>query len=56
MTVNYASEAAVAAYRRLVEVNLGTASRETQDWLHSEDAQPALRELLAVFPCPETLH
>jgi hypothetical protein len=48
--------ASVQAYLRLLELNLGAWKPDVENWLHSEEASPALRELLAFVPCSPTLH
>jgi hypothetical protein len=49
-------DAAIYAYLRLIEINMASWQPEIAEWLHSEDAEPSLRELLAVVPCSPTRH
>jgi len=49
-------EAAMLAYQRLVQLNLELYKPEVTDWLHSEDAEPALKELLKNVPCLGHVH
>lgn len=46
----------VQAYIKLIELNLAAWKPDVENWLHSEEASPALRELLALVPCSPTLH
>ncbi len=56
MDSTYPTDAMIEAYQRLVQLNLGSWEPEVTDWLHSEDAGPVLRELLAFVPCSSTVH
>jgi hypothetical protein len=56
MVTAYAPEAAIHAYRQLLQLNFESWKPEVYDWLHSEDAEPVLKELLAVVPCSVTIH
>jgi len=47
---------AARAYLELVALNMRLWKPEVADWLHSEDAEAQLKQLLAVVPCPPTLH
>ena len=49
-------EAAVQAYRELLQLNWDSWKPEVAEWLHSEDAEPVLKELLAAVPSPAVLH
>lgn len=49
-------QAAMLAYQQLLQLNWESWKPEVADWLHSEDAEPVLKELLAAVPCPATLH
>lgn len=49
-------DAAVHAYLRLLELNLGSWKPTVAEWLHSEDAEPSLKQLLVLVPCSPTLH
>jgi hypothetical protein len=49
-------EAAIHAYLRLIELNFGSWKPQVAEWLHSEEAEAPLRELLAMVPCSPTLH
>jgi len=44
-------EAVIQAYQRLVQLNLELHKPEVAQWLHSEDAEPALKEMLENVPC-----
>lgn len=46
----------IQAYQRLVQLNLELHKPEVEQWLHSEDAEPALREMLAHLPCLGQIH
>ncbi len=48
--------ASVQAYLRLLELNLTTWKADVETWLHSDEARPELRELLAFVPCSPTVH
>ncbi len=56
MLTAYAPEAVIQAYQRLIQLNMESWKPEVADWLHSEDAEPVLKELLAIVPCSVTLH
>jgi hypothetical protein len=47
---------AIKAYLDLVALNMGSWRPEVAKWLHSEDAEPSLRSLLAAVPCSPTVH
>jgi hypothetical protein len=47
---------AIKAYLELVELNMGSWRPEVAKWLHSEDAEAPLRNLLAAVPCSPTIH
>lgn len=49
-------EAVIQAYLRLVELNLGSWKPQVAAWLHSEEAEPSLKELLIMVPCSPTVH
>ena len=49
-------EAAILAYQRLIQLNLELHKPEVEEWLHSEDAEPALKEMLANVPCMGQIH
>ena len=48
--------ASIEAYRQLMALNLQLYKPEVVDWLHSEEAEPALTQMLLYVPCSETLH
>ena len=48
--------AAVQAYLRLIELNMGSWKPQVAAWLHSQEAEAPLRELLVMIPCSPTLH
>jgi hypothetical protein len=47
---------AIHAYLRLMALNMAAWRPQVAEWLHSEDAEPQLKELLAVVPCSPTIH
>lgn len=49
-------DAAINAYLRLMEINLASWQPQVAEWLHSDDAGPSLKQLLALVPCSPTLH
>ena len=49
-------ETALQAYRQLVSLNLQSWRPEVAEWLHSDDAAPQLKQLLAAVPCSSTVH
>ena len=48
--------AALKAYEELVRLNLDAWKPEVAEWLHSEEAEPALKELLEAVPCSPVMH
>ena len=48
--------ASVEAYRQLMALNLRSWDPEVADWLHSEDAEPVLAQILLHVPCSATHH
>jgi hypothetical protein len=56
MVTGYAPEAVIQAYRRLIQLNMESWKPEVNDWLHSQEAEPVLEELLAMVPCSGTVH
>ncbi len=53
---NMIPAASVEAWRQLVALNLQRYQPEVESWLHSEEAEPVLQQLLANVPCSRTLH
>ena len=51
-----AQQAMLQAYQQLVQLNLTLHKPEVEQWLHSEDAEPALKELLENVPCFGHIH
>ena len=49
-------DAAIQAYLRLMELNLASWRPQIAQWLHSEEAEAPLKELLSLVPCSPTLH
>ena len=49
-------EASIQAYLRLMELNLGSWRPQVAAWLHSQEAEAPLKELLTMVPCSPTLH
>ena len=47
---------ALEAYRQLLALNLGLYKPEVTDWLHSDEAEPVLTQILVNVPCSDTLH
>jgi len=56
MEAGYVTDPRVVAYVRLLELNMTSWKPEIAEWLHSEDAEAPLRELLEAVPCSLTLH
>ena len=53
---NYIQIASVQAFRQLLALNLQLEKPEVNEWLHSEEAEPVLAQILINVPCSETLH
>jgi hypothetical protein len=53
---HYIPAASVEALRQLFELNLQSHKAEVTDWLHSEEAEPVLTQILVNVPCSMTLH
>ena len=49
-------EAVVNAHFQLIAINLGSWKPEVEEWLHSEEAEPSLQQLLAHVPCVPAIH
>jgi hypothetical protein len=49
-------QSAIHAYLELMALNLGSWRPEVAAWLHSADAESALRALLVAVPCSPTVH
>ena len=49
-------DAAIHAYLELMALNMKSWRPEVAEWLHSEDAEAPLRDLLAIVPCSPTIH
>jgi hypothetical protein len=49
-------DAAIQAYLQLIELNLGSWRPQVAEWLHSQEAEAPLKELLIMVPCSPTLH
>lgn len=47
---------ALHAYFKLIELNLAAWKPQVAEWLHSDDAQGQLKELLENVPCSATIH
>ena len=56
MAAGFDAAAAMLAYQRLLHLNWESWKPEVAEWLHSEDAAPVLKDLLAAVPCSVTLH
>jgi hypothetical protein len=50
------NQVAVNAYLELIALNMQLWRPEVADWLHSEAAEQPLLQLLALVPCPSTIH
>ncbi len=48
--------ASIQAYLRLMELNLGSWRPHVAEWLHSEEAEEPLKQLLVMVPCSPTIH
>jgi hypothetical protein len=44
-------QAVIQAYEKLVKLNLELHKPEVEKWLHSDDSQPELKEMLLNLPC-----
>lgn len=53
---NHTPPASVYAWQQLQELNMQLYKPEVTDWLHSEEAQPVLTQILVNVPCSMTLH
>jgi hypothetical protein len=56
MEQEYLDSNAVHAYLELVALNMRVWRPEVAEWLHSEDAEGPLLELLSAVPCSPTIH
>jgi hypothetical protein len=56
METEFLPDASIQAYLRLMALNLGSWKPQVAEWLHSEDAELELKELLAFVPCSPTVH
>jgi hypothetical protein len=55
-TTHQAPQAVILAYQQLIQLNLELYKPEVADWLHSEDAEPVLKEMLVHVPCAGNIH
>ncbi len=46
----------IQAWQQLLQLNLESHKPQVTDWLHSEDAEPVLRQLLVYVPCAGLVH
>jgi len=53
---DYIPAASIEAYRQLLALNFQLWKPEVADWLHSEEAEPVLTQILVNVPCSHTLH
>jgi hypothetical protein len=53
---NMIPAASIEAWQQLMTLNLEGHKPEVADWLHSEEAEPVLQQLLANVPCSITVH
>ena len=56
MDAAYLPDEAVHAYLKLIELNMTSWKPQVAEWLHSEGAEPSLKQLLAIVPCSPTVH
>lgn len=49
-------KAVMQAYQKLVRLNLELHKPEVEQWLHSDDSQPELKEMLENLPCLGEIH
>jgi hypothetical protein len=56
METQHLNAAAIHAYLELIELNMRSWRPEISEWLHSEASAEPLARLLAVVPCPATMH
>jgi hypothetical protein len=54
--IDASGAAVMRAWQQLLQLNLESWKPEVAEWLHSEEAQPELREFLALVPCSMTIH
>jgi len=47
---------AVNAWYQLMQLNLTSHQPKVVEWLHSEDADPVLKQLLVHVPCAGAVH
>lgn len=52
----FGPQAALMAWQQLMLLNLESWKPEVAEWLHSEAAEPVLRDLLSAVPCPAVIH
>jgi len=55
-TTNQVPQAVILAYQQLIQLNLELYKPEVANWLHSEEAEPALKEMLVNVPCAGNIH
>jgi hypothetical protein len=48
--------AVIQAYQKLLKINFELHKPEVRAWLHSEDSQPELKEMLENLPCLSEIH
>ncbi len=53
---DYIPAASLEAWRQLYALNMQMNKPDFTDWLHSEEAEPVLQQILVNVPCSETLH
>lgn len=49
-------EVVVDAHFRLIALNFESWKPDIAEWLHSEQAETELQQLLALVPCSATIH
>ncbi|HJP37486.1 MAG TPA: hypothetical protein QF901_16035, partial [Gammaproteobacteria bacterium] len=56
VNAEYVPSAVINAHLRLMALNFQSWKPDVEKWLHSEEAEESLQELLAHVPCSSTLH
>jgi len=55
-TINQPSAEVINAWYQLLRLNLTSHQPRVTEWLHSEEADPVLKQLLANVPCAGLMH
>jgi hypothetical protein len=56
MTSNQPPAEVIQAFYQPMELNLTSHQPKVEAWLHSEDANPVLKQLLINVPCARLMH